>query len=1145
MGNEQTVFSYTAIEDKHYFAGFLNLAWNNIEIIFNVFFDRFGISPNNPISAINNYLKDDLALSDYQSRIDFLKQYFPVIDYLDLPITHDSLGNLQGKERENKRRNSFRDNFKLLIKAVNDLRSYYTHYYHKPVHLDDNTFNLLNQIFLSVVKDVKKYKMKGDNSRHLLKRELKTELNKLIESKKEHLRKQNQEDKRVNLDPSSIESAVLNDAFGHLLYKEKVDKNYQSKLVSDNETASPLNISESGLLFLLGMFLHRNESEWLRSGIKGYKAKIIVDNEKPIDRKNNSLKYMATHWVFNYLSLKPIKERLNTAFHKETLLLQMADELSKVPDELYQTFTEEQRNEFLEDINEYIKEGKNTETLEKSIVIHPVIRKRYEDKFNYFVLRFLDEFAGFPTLRFQVHIGNYIHDTREKEIDGTKLQTQRVVKEKINVFGKLSDISKKKSDFFLSLEKNKKTKWEMFPEPFYNLVGNNIPIYIKLNESKVEGAKKLNNELIELEIKEKNITERSKNKPTKKEIINEMGNVGLANGKPTAILSFNELPALLYEVLVRNKTGQELEDILVKKLVEQYKLISTFTPDKILPTSKITKKLRKSSPELKYDSDKLLRAIDKDIQITQDKLKLIEGHLKDFSDKNNKRKYVFTSKELGQEAAWLADDIKRLMPKSIREKWKANQHRELQRWLAFYDTMYSELSSFLQEVWNLKDNNYFFNEWLVNALHKKKFHEFYKTYLGYRIEYFDNIRKQTVGFKNNKKLWHKFIDQQFIWSVYHERLYIIHPTENQKKELLLKPLVFPRGIFDKKPTYIKGKDLKKEPELFADWYRYIQDKTDQLQIFYTWKRDYKELFDAHKNKPEFVQNKYTLTEEQQFEFFKRKWDKKIRDIIGQDLLLNLMVKRMIKEMYEQEVELLLSYYYLTRKERIEKEKKAKKQSSRAKGDNSENIINDSFIWSMTVPYKTDFIDEKAVKLKEIGKFIRFLKDEKVQRIFSYDTSKTNWTKSEIEKELEMYEKLRSENVFNLFQGLEKKILEKNNFEGKNHPEKLELNGNPNFKKYITQGLLRKDSTLNENDINWIEDMNKKTFEDSNTVTGLLQKDKKIQDAFLLIYLRNKFAHNQLPIKEYYDIIVSRTGKTGSVTAIILEYIRQANENIMN
>src|SRR5690606_38380069 len=134
---KQTIFKYDEVADKHYFAGFLNLAWNNIEIAFKVFHKRFKLSPANPNTLIDSYLNDDVALSDYQDRIDFLKQYFPVIKYLDLSNNDKKLEPYIGNVRENKRRKCFRTNVKLLIKAINDLRNYYTHHFHTPISLDE------------------------------------------------------------------------------------------------------------------------------------------------------------------------------------------------------------------------------------------------------------------------------------------------------------------------------------------------------------------------------------------------------------------------------------------------------------------------------------------------------------------------------------------------------------------------------------------------------------------------------------------------------------------------------------------------------------------------------------------------------------------------------------------------------------------------------------------------------------------------------------------------------------------------------------------------------------------------------------------------------------------------------------------------
>src|SRR5690606_12859458 len=131
--------------------------------------------------------------------------------------------------------------------------------------------------------------------------------------------------------------------------------------------------------------------------------------------------------------------------------------------------------------------------------------------------------------------------------------------------------------------------------------------------------------------------------------------------------------------------------------------------------------------------------------------------------------------------------------------------------------------------------------------------------------------------------------------------------------------------------------------------------------------------------------------------------------------------RIIKEMYKQDIDLSLSDFYLTQEERIEKQNKAKKQGHREKKDETKNIIKDDFIWSMTVLYETEYIKEPAIKLKDIGKFARFLEDEKVIRIFEYSGSKKKWEKEEIEKELESYEKIRREEIFKLFQKIEEKI----------------------------------------------------------------------------------------------------------------------------
>ncbi|MDA3613322.1 type VI-B CRISPR-associated RNA-guided ribonuclease Cas13b [Polluticaenibacter yanchengensis] len=1140
-------YNHTLIDDKHYFGGFLNLSLNNIYAVFDLFRLSFGIKSTNNntlqvrcLSIIDSHFKGDVAISEYQRKIDFLAQYFPVVQYLDLEPTNDLFKNDAGIEKENSKRKYFRENFKLLIKSLDHLRNFYTHYYHKPVPFTVSFFNLLDNLFVSVVNDVKKRKMKGDETRHLLKAALKEELHELTKQKTEFLLEQKRAGKRVDLkDTDAIENAVLNDAFYHLIISnDEVCKAYTSQYNLEVDAENKITISESGLLFLLSMFLHKKENEALRASIKGYKAKVIKDETKPIDRKNNSLKYMATHWVFNYLSLKPVKKRLTTSFNKETLLIQIADELSKVPDELYKTFTKVQKESFVEDINEYIKDSEQSESLNNSLVVHPVIRKRYEDKFNYFVLRYLDEFVVFPTLRFQIYLGNYVHDRREKVIGGTSFKTERVIKEKINVFGRLSQVSDIKSNFFKQQVDNDNQNWEVFPNPSYNFIGNNIPVYIDLRTSKVEGAARLNGLLNQLEKQQKKLL-RKESKPTKAEIISNISNE-FNFGKPTAILSLNELQALLYELLVRKKTGEEIEAVLIKKLVERYKVIKEFTPQNALPTSQITKRLLKSTGNKTIDTDKLIRAIEDEIQITKEKQRLIKRNKEDVYDKN--KNFIFTNKELGQEAAWLADDIKRFMPEETKANWKGYQHSQLQQSLAFYDSRPKEAFLLLKEVWNFKDHSYPFNKWIEQSFNKYLFEDFYMVYLNKREDYLKDLQINLNNYKDNNKLLNKFIKQQFIWNIFYRRLYEIPSTSDQVEQLLLKPLVFPRGIFDEKPTYIKGESIIDNPDLFADWYQYVYNNIDSAQKFYNDERDYKDLYNEHKDALVFKTNKYDLTEEGKFDLFKRKWNKNIGIVHAQDLFLHLINKNIMKEMYDQDMNLKLEHYYLTQEERLAKQIEADKQNSREKGDKSVNIIKDDFIWSITVPFASEKIEEPAVKLKDLGKFLRFLNDDKVERVFEYNPVKK--PKLELEKELEMYEKIRRENIFKVFQKLEKFILKDNNIDLNNHPANFQQGENPNFKMYVVNGILRKHLLAIENDIIWLENLGETTFESQDTIDELLNKPEVVQEAFMLIYIRNKFAHNQLPSKPYYDIVKLAAGTGGSVAEIINNYISVVVEKMI-
>jgi len=1139
-----TNYLHTLNEDKHYFGGYLNLAENNIQLVFKLFRKRFDCGNAKLEFIIKESFNDKIAITDYQRRVDFLKQYFPVVVYIDLPPTNPLFNKIKNQDKECKRRDYFRTSFTCLIKAVKYLRNFYTHYYHEPICFDESFYELLDRLLLSVINDVKKHKLKVDQTRHLLKKDLNDELKQLIEQKTAFLVEKKKRGKEVDLSPEAIENSVLNDAFSHFLDGDNLCSYYQSKCNRGQDIENHVVISECGLLFLLSMFLYRNENETLRANIKGYKAKIVKDETKPIDRKNNSLKYMATHWTFNYLSAKKVKKRLNTTFLKETLILQIADELSKVPDELYQTYTEDTKNKFIVDVNEYFKDNEELRSFDNMMVSHPVIRKRYEDKFNYFVLRYLDEFIDFPSLRFQVHLGNYVHDRREKNMQSVHVKTDRIIKEKINAFGRLSELTDIKTGFFSNLKED--TKWELFPNPSYNFVGNNIPIYINLERCKVKKPSE------NISSNESKIRKRIDGKLTKDQIVHKLGR-DIIWGKPTALLSLNELPALLYKVKQeieneksRIEIGKKIENLLLNTIIKKYQAIDKFETGDKVPVSKITKRLRRAKDVEDIQMGKLRNDIEKEIDICNVKLKLIATNRRELSLKhgiNEKQgKFIFTSKELGCEAAWLADDLKRFMPKGTKFNWKGYQHSQLQQSLAFYDLRPNEAYNFLKEYWDFDDENYFINLWIRKAFRSNKFDEFYEKYLNNRKLFFENISNQIGGL--SKKLVNKFIEQQYLWNIFYKRLYLIPSTEKQKEELLNQPIVFSRGIFDEKPSYIKGKSLEESPELYADWYRFIQDDNHQLQKFYYWERDYKELFEVHRNSEYMEENKYELSPKQQFELFTRKWNKKIKKVAGQDLFLHLILKDVLKELFAQEIPLQLKNFYLTQEERAAMQIEADRMNKRGEGDKSPNFVNEDFIWNMKVPFKSKQINDPAVKIKDLGKFVRFLEDEKVQRIFDYDGEK-EWTKEALEMELESYEKVRRFRIFKTLQELERRILQKRGGNGVEYPEEL-LNGrNPNFKKCMVTGLLKYHTDVSIKDLDWLSELSKNAFESSETFELLKTKSQIVQDSFILIYIRNKFSHNQLPVKQYLEMIYNCNYYWSTYAEGIAKFVEELTNKFIN
>ncbi len=1093
----ETYYYHNQIEDKHFFGGFFNLASNNITQILQEFSSRLHLTKyrletldqiNIQKNLINEYFSDEVSYSDWDRRIKVLTEYLPIIHFLDIDEkAKDSKGEDRFKNISEKRK-FFRENFISLLDAIDKLRNFYTHHYHSDVKIEENVFVFLDKVLGSVVLDIKKKKLKNDDTRELLSDGLVEELKILKDLKVKELNKI-----KKSTDKISVENAVFNDAIRHLVNdsgKSIIVNDSAKAFNSDDSDDSIIQISSSGLVFLLSMFLSKKEIELLKSRTQGFKGKMLPEG-KEISKKWNSLRFMVTQWTYSNLCFKGLKYRVKTIDAKLSLLTQMIDELSKVPDSVYKVAKD--KKEFRYDMREFgqLMEG-NVKSLNELTVINPVKRKRFEDKFNYFALRFLDEFADFPTLRFQIYAGQYVHQTKKKELTTIHFKTERIIKERINVFGKLTDVANYKSDYF---DENTDTNWELFPNPSYNLVGNNIHIYLKIKNQKIKGE-------IENYRKELNTDERNNNKLTKERIISEIYSDSdkVQAEQPVALLSLNELQALLYEFF-KGKTGKELEDIIYKNIANRYEKIKDYKKGDDTKQLHLSRRLAKSEVDSEIvDLKKINRAIDKEIEITNEKIKLIKTNEQEIKIKNSKRKYIFYSKELGEEATWITNDLVRFMPQEAKEKWKAYYHSELQRLIALYDKHRNDARKLLLIDWERFDFNNIYEKDLFYAFGKNKFHQFYREYLKTRNR---KLRELKANLEKKTKL-------NELFQIFDKRLYVISTTKQKKKELLTKPLVLARGIFDSKGTYVRGKDIRTNPELFAEWYGYCVNTSHDYQKYYSEKfieRDYAEAFDFWAKGRTAELNEKNFDKDEKKAFFERKQNAEVRRVKYKDLFVNQMVNYIFETEYRLDEKVSLADMFLTKEEISESQKIAMQQKDREKEDKTPNKYMQASVWDKMIRksiYDGKLIEE-SIKLKDIGKLNKLERDPRVKSIINYDETKV-WTKLEMENELEntadSYEPIRRKEMLRLIQNFEKFILAHHKYGGK-HPSEFESNGNPNFRKYIEVGVLAKIKT--------------------NTIDDIENKKK------ILIEIRNKFAHNQLPEQASYKIMNTWLEKKGEET----------------
>jgi hypothetical protein len=631
----------------------------------------------------------------------------------------------------------------------------------------------------------------------------------------------------------------------------------------------------------------------------------------------------------------------------------------------------------------------------------------------------------------------------------------------------------------------------------------------------------------ELIHKQENRTNRKNNKPSKTELFNQITNqdAEIIQGDPTAILSLNELPALLYEVLVNKKTGREIEDIIRKKIKEQFNIIKNTDTAKPLSKDLYPTNLSKAKKEVIIDYEKLKKDIQLEVDITNQKLKTLQENREEVkkrdkakdADKSKCRKYVFFTSEKGKEATFLANDLKRFMPQKVKEEWKGFQHSELQRTLALYEHNKAEMLSLLS-VWNFSAD--VIGESIEACFTKTTFEEFYEAYLNQRKSFLQLKLNQFLNEGNDPKV-EKIIAKD-CFKYFKKQNYTIQPLNVQINRLLAMPTNLPRGIFDSNPTRISGVSFETNKERFAKWFVYANNSEHQFQSFYNtskYNRNYRDQY--HENAIYNAQKE--LTPAKQFSNFEKRQEGEIRKLKVNDVFMKLIVNDLFHKIFNEQMTFSLKELFQTREERLQNQATAKQQKDRLKGDISENIKNVNYIWNKEVAIKLHEGSStiENVKLKNVRKYKNYETDQRILEFIEYEPHlnwlvylPSNWNTTYDTKpvniyqiQIEEYEQIRKQELLKEIHLFEKEI-----YEAVADNTKLIYNGNPKFKKYVINGYLEQIKKVDQEYLKIFDvDLDKKEINDIEIYP------LTIQQAYVLIMIRNKFAHNQLPNKNIYDL----------------------------
>lgn len=1053
------------LKDKHFWAAFLNLARHNVYITINHINKLLEIreidNDEKVLDIKAHWEKVNGDLNKTERLRELMTKHFP---FLETAIYSK---NKEDKEEVKQEKQATAQSFKslehclfLFLEKLQEARNYYSH-----------------------------YKYSESTKEPMLEKELLKKMYNIFDDNIQLVIKDYQHNKDINPDED----------FKHLNRTEKEFNYYFT-------TNKKGNITASGLLFFVSLFLEKKDAIWMQQKLKGFKD-------------NRESKKKMTHEVFCRSRMLLPKLRLESTQTQDWILLDMLNELIRCPKSLYERLQGVDREKFKVPFDPADEDYDAEQEPFKNTLV------RHQDRFPYFALRYFDYNEIFTNLRFQIDLGTYHFSIYKKLIGGQK--EDRHLTHKLYGFERIQEFNKQnRPDEWKALVKDLDT-YETSEEPY---ISETTPHYHLENQKIGIRFRNGNNDIWpSLETNGEN-NEKSKYKLDKQY-------------QAEAFLSVHELlPMMFYYLLLKKeepnndkKNASIVEGFIKREIRDIYKLYDAFANGEINNIDDLEKycedkgipkrHLPKQMVAILYDEpkDMVKEAKRKQKEMVKDTKKLLATLEKQTQGEIEDGGRNIRLLKSGEIARWLVNDMMRFQPVQKdnegnplnNSKANSTEYQMLQRSLALYNKEEKPTRYFRQVNLINSSNPHPFLKWTKweecnNIL------SFYRSYLTKKIEFLNKLKPED---------WEK--NQYF--------LKLKEPKTN--RETLVQGwkngFNLPRGIFTEpirewfkrhqndSKEYKKVEALKRVglvakviPLFFKEEYfkEDIQKEINNcVQPFYSFPYN---VGNIHKPKEEdflhreerielWGKKKYKfkgykakvkskkLTDKEKEEYRSylefqswNKFERELRLVRNQDIVTWLLCTELIDKLKVEGLNV----------EELKKLRLKDIDTDTAKQEKN-NILNRIMPMQLPVtvyeiddshnivkdrPLHTVYIEETKTKLLKQGNFKALVKDRRLNGLFSFvDTSSkaesesNTISKSRVEYELGEYQNARIETIKDMLL-LEETLIKKY--------KTLPTN---KFKKMLKGWLEGKDEA---------------------------DKARFQNDVDLLVAVRNAFSHNQYPMR---------------------------------